>query len=203
MVCIVMGEAMLAARPAGRPRSAGLDAAIAAATLELLEERGYAGLTFTAVADRAGTTTPALYRRYSSKADLVVTTVFRTDGDDVVADTGDLRADLASMVRWALAKYADPAGRAALAGLLAEPRDDGVRLEPLSGVWHRIGERLQRAVDDGEVGRDVDVGSLVVMFAGPAMMATLLHGNAATSETWVERITSMLLDGIGARGPGR
>ena len=81
----------------GRPREHRLDDAIVAATVDLLGERGYNGLSLAGVAERAGTTTPAIYRRWSSKADLVLSTVFRTQGDDVVADTGDLDADIRSM----------------------------------------------------------------------------------------------------------
>ena len=72
--------------------------AIVAATLSLLEERGYSGLSFAAVANTAGTTKPAIYRRWSSKRDLVLEAVFRTQGDDVVANTGDLDADMRTMV---------------------------------------------------------------------------------------------------------
>ena len=120
----------------GRPREHRLDDAIVAATVDLLGERGYNGLSLAGVAERAGTTTPAIYRRWSSKADLVLSTVFRTQGDDVVADTGDLDADIRSMVRWSLEKFGSPAGRAALVGLLGEPSRPGAGPSPeLSLVW--------------------------------------------------------------------
>ena len=56
---------------AGRPRDPRIDAAILRATTDLLVEIGYSNLTMAAVADRAGTTKTALYRRWSSKAELV------------------------------------------------------------------------------------------------------------------------------------
>ena len=65
-----------------------------AATLSLLEARGYNGLSLASVAEQAGTTTAAIYRRFGSKSELVTRSVFRTDGDDVVAETG--RGDEAS-----------------------------------------------------------------------------------------------------------
>lgn len=55
---------------AGRPRKPGSDAAIMAAALELLRERGYAGLTLDDVADRAGVGKSSLYRRFRDRADL-------------------------------------------------------------------------------------------------------------------------------------
>ena len=56
---------------AGRPRDPRIDAAILRATADLLVEIGYSSLTMAAVADRAGTTKTALYRRWSSKAEPV------------------------------------------------------------------------------------------------------------------------------------
>lgn len=73
-----------------RPRDKRLDNAIGSATIDLLAERGHRGLSLAAVAERAGTTTPATDRRWSSKADPALSAVLRTRGDDVVADTGDL-----------------------------------------------------------------------------------------------------------------
>src|SRR3989442_15883383 len=53
---------------AGRPRDPRIDAAILRATADLLVEIGYANLTMAAVAERAGTTKTALYRRGGGKA---------------------------------------------------------------------------------------------------------------------------------------
>ncbi len=182
----------------GRPRSTTLDVAIATATIELLEEHGYAGLSLAAVAERAGTTTASIYRRFSSKSDMVITAVFRTDGDDVVSDTGDLADDVRTMVRWALEKYANPTGRAVLAGLLSEPLDATTRAHAVGEVWHRMGDRLRRSIDSGDIDPTMDVGTLIVMLTGPAMAAATVHGPAAASDEWVERIASTLLDGIRA-----
>lgn len=187
----------------GRPRDRRLDSSIVAATIELLAERGYNGLSLAAVADRAGTTTPAIYRRWSSKADLVLSAVFRTQGDDVVADTGDLDADIRAMVRWSLEKFGSPAGRAAMVGLLGEPAGSGGGRSPeLVAVWGRTGDRLARAVERGEIRSDVDTDGLILQLAGPALLATAVHGHAAVTDQWVERISSVILDGVRAAASG-
>ncbi len=143
--------------------------AIVAATLDLLAERGYSGLSLAAVAERAGTTTPAIYRRWPSKADLVLHAVFRTEGDDVIADTGDLEADVRTMVRWSLEKLGSPQGRAALAGLLGEPPGSaGGRLDQLAGLWGRHRAHLSDATSRGQVRPDVDPNLFVALLAGPA-----------------------------------
>ncbi len=187
----------------GRPRDQRLNDQIVDATIELLTERGYEGLSLARVAERAGTTTPAIYRRWSSKADLVLSAVFRTQGDDVVADTGDLVADIHTMIRWSLEKFASPAGRAALAGLLGAPaRAETATSSELAAVWGQINDRLVRAVQRGEIRSDIDSDGLILQLAGPAMLATALHGPKATSDEWVGRIAMVLLDGIRAPAPG-
>ena len=185
----------------GRPRDGRLDEAIIAATSELLAERGYAGLTLAGVAERAGTTTPAIYRRWSSKADLVLAAVFRTEGDAVVADTGDLDTDVRTMVRWSLEKFGNPAGRAAIAGLLAEPAGAARgRSDQLSLVWRRTGERLAAAVAHGELRRDVDANLLMALLAGPALLATAVFGAGAADDDWVEGISAVILEGVRPSG---
>lgn len=87
------------ARP-GRPRDPACDAAILQATLDVFAEDGYAGVSIDRVAGRAGVGKATIYRRYSSKAELVVEAVrCGAHVDDWLPDTGDLRADLTSMMQ--------------------------------------------------------------------------------------------------------
>jgi len=184
----------------GRPRDARLDDAIVAATVELLEERGYNELTLAAVAERAGTTTPAIYRRWSSKSDLVAQAVFRIEGPDVVADTGDIRADLRTMIEWSIEKLCRPAGRAALAGLLAETgsaRTEHARA--MVSLWARVGERLERAKAAGELRSELDNDVLVSLISGPVLQASIALGDDRIDRRWVDDIVSVVLDGATPR----
>ena len=61
--------------PVRRRRGSELEGALLDAAWEELQANGYAGLTYDAVAARAGTSKPALYRRWPTKADLVVATM--------------------------------------------------------------------------------------------------------------------------------
>ena len=54
----------------GRPRSAAIDEAVLTAARRQLSDGGFAALSFAAVADEAGTTRPAIYRRWPTKAAL-------------------------------------------------------------------------------------------------------------------------------------
>ena len=56
-----------AAARTGRPRDGSIDRAVLESTLRALARDGYAGLSLRAVAEDAGTTRPALYRRWRSE----------------------------------------------------------------------------------------------------------------------------------------
>ncbi|TVT23325.1 TetR/AcrR family transcriptional regulator [Amycolatopsis acidiphila] len=61
-----------AQRPGGRPRDAALDEAIILATRERLVRDGYSQMTIGDIAADAQVSRPTLYRRWTSKFDLVV-----------------------------------------------------------------------------------------------------------------------------------
>src|SRR4029077_4011336 len=83
---------------AGRPRDPRIDAAILTATADLLVHIGYSNLTLAAVAERAGTTKTALYRRRSSTAALVHEAAFRVAPTALAGPAGDMAADVRAMV---------------------------------------------------------------------------------------------------------
>lgn len=78
----------------GRPRNPDTDAAILRATQDLLIEHGFDGMTVEMVARAAGTGKAGLYRRWSSKTELVVAAVRGLHGPAEPPDTGSLREDL-------------------------------------------------------------------------------------------------------------
>jgi hypothetical protein len=173
------GTTATAAARAGRPRDPRLEARIVAATVELLTERGYHDTT---------------------KSELVSQAVFRTDGDDVVADTGDVAADLATMVRWSVEKLTHPAAIAAIAGLLGEPRADRrARRSDAATAVHLTTERLRRAQSDGELRADVDPAVLAALIDGPVMHAVMSGTAERIDERWITGLVAVVLDG--ARPP--
>lgn len=114
------------ASPIGRPRDPAKDAAVLAATRELLVEGGFAGTTVVAVARRAQVGAPTIYRRWATREALIEDAAFGHPQPAAMPEsTGDLRADLHLWTRTFLDWLADPVTRAALPGLLAAyHRDD-------------------------------------------------------------------------------
>jgi AcrR family transcriptional regulator len=104
----------------GRPRDAEIDAAVLSAARTLLAEVGYDNVTMDATAARAGTSKAAIYRRFSSKAEMLFAAVLH--GADIQApdDTGTLYGDLLALATEIRAQLSSPQARAVASGILAE-----------------------------------------------------------------------------------
>ena len=113
------------ARRPGRPRDARRDEAILAATLEILKEQGYVGLTIERVAVTAGVGRPTIYRRWPSKPALVVAALVHSTRLAIpVVDTGSLRRDLIAVQRRQVDLMSSPDSRRVTAGLIADLATD-------------------------------------------------------------------------------
>src|SRR3954471_11650443 len=159
-----------ARRPRGRPRSARADRAILDATIELLAERGYGGLTVEAVAARAGVGKSTIYRRWPSKATLAAAAVNALARQRVpVPDTGDLRDDLVRCVMDPIGRHGDILGRI-FPDLIAEmhrnPELSETMLDALAARRSVIQSVLHRAQERGELGSDADLGRIIDLLSG-------------------------------------
>jgi AcrR family transcriptional regulator len=166
------------------PRRRGdvLNSAIFEATLDELAEVGYAKLTMERVAARAGASKASVYRRWSSRMELVLDAVHQLAPDPTdIPDTGSLRGDTLAFLRAAAKLLAGPGGEA-LRGLLGDALADPSRTLELRrhsrGTGHRIMQEIvQRAVTRGEINsaaitpRRLDVAQAMLreqfLFHGP------------------------------------
>ncbi len=140
---------------AGRPRDSRIDAAILRATADLLVQIGYSNLTMAAVAERAGTTKTALYRRWSSKAELVHEAAFPTAPTALVTPEGSIASDVHAMVEAARDVFTSPLVRAALPGLIADMAADAELntrvMRRFAGLFDAVRARLASAVEGGRM----------------------------------------------------
>src|SRR6202023_215148 len=136
---------------AGRPRDPRIDAAILTATADLLVQIGYSNLTLAAVAERAGTTKTALYRRWSSKAELVHEAAFPVTPSALVAPAGDIAADIRTMIEAPRDVFTTPVVRAALPGLVADMTADAELnarvMSRFTDLFTAVRVRLREAVE--------------------------------------------------------
>lgn len=84
-----------------RRRGAELENALLDAAWEELVEKGYGDFTIESVADRARTSRAVIYRRWSTKPDLVRAAVTHAGGTEHMEapDTGSLRDDMIELLR--------------------------------------------------------------------------------------------------------
>lgn len=151
----------------GRRHGAVLEHAIAAAVMAELDDRGYSGVTYEGVAARAGTSKPVLYRRWSTRAEMVLAAVM-TSGTEVVTtpDHGDLAEDLKTLLHAMRENFG--AGRATMLGLLAELDErSATSIGELISQWgtHLVEPAVDNARARGELGAsDIPAAVLALPF---------------------------------------
>ncbi len=184
-------------RSPGRPRSAETERAILDAAIDLLVDVGFGGMSMEAVATRAGVGKAAIYRRFSSKEQLVVEAL-RSHSSALVplVDTGDLRADLLAMLQGAQRAMAGDDGPVMCAFV-----SEKARYPELHDEYQRafVAERrahvqalIASAVKRGELPPSTDV-ELFAEF-GPAVLAhRLMVGGTEPDADLPRRIVAQLL----------
>jgi len=189
---------------AGRPRDRQIDKAVLKATLAVLDERGYGSLTLEAVAYRAGTSKPAIYRRWSSRERLVLSALAQRLGSVVVPDTGCSLCDLDECLKVFVGAFRrmppgviDPLF-AACAG------DRELRAEFMTALLDppraAVRQALERAQARGDLRDDVNV-ELIVDLIGSFVHYRALFGHARMSDVEIERAVEALLAGIATDYP--
>lgn len=140
-----------------RRRGAELEDALLSAAWEQLVVEGYGRFTFDAVAERAKTSKPVLYRRWSNREELLRAAV-RHRGASItpsVPDTGNVRDDLIEALR--TASGAENSVAAMLTALVSSHFTDigltpaELRAEMLGSRTSSVATILDRAVKRGEV----------------------------------------------------
>lgn len=182
----------------GRPRSAQTDQAIRDATLDLLVEVGFGGMSMEAVAARAGVGKAAIYRRWSSKEQMVVESLRGHAVMEVpLVDSGDLRADLLVLLEGLRRSLSGEDGPILTAFVSEKTRYPELRAEFERVFVARRRAHVRRivtaAVDRGELPPHTDVELL--SDAGPAL---LLHRSVVNGQPLdpdlPRRILDLLLD---------
>src|SRR6202453_1565876 len=143
---------------AGRPRDPRIASAILSATADLLVEIGYSNPSPAAVAQRAGAPKSALYRRWSSKAELVHEAAFPVAPTALEAPAGDIAADVRMMIEATRDVFTTPVVRAALPGLVADmTADNDLNARVMArfvALFAAVRLRLREAVCRGEAHPD-------------------------------------------------
>jgi AcrR family transcriptional regulator len=163
--------------------------AIAAATLRLLSERGFAATTIEAVAAEAGVGKPAIYRRFPDKAALVADVIRRQLPPIEAPDLGDTRAELWQAFRYGMPPDG-PSYLRLIGGLIAEEERHPELIEAFRTVIllprrALVLSLIERGLERGDVRADIDAEWALDALAGP-ILARVFAG-ADTGLAWRER----------------
>jgi AcrR family transcriptional regulator len=191
----------------GRKRDHSRDPEILDAALDVLAEVGYDRMTMDMVAARAKAGKATMYRRWSSKADLVIEAVACMKKVDVdpasLPDTGTLRGDLVAMMKPHTIVDAEKKLQvmAGLVSMLAQSPEfaDAVNaaiVEPRASI-NRI--FLQRAVDRGEIPADVDIEQLAILAPSMAAYRVLVLRKPVDRAFLLRVLDDILLPAVGIR----
>jgi AcrR family transcriptional regulator len=189
----------------GRKRDLTRDPTILNAALDVLAETGYDGMTIDMVATRAKAGKATLYRRWASKAELVIDAVACMKQEDLVAenlpDTGTLRGDLVAMVKPrtiedAQQKLRVMAGLMSLLGQspeLAEAAREAI-VEPRLAINRMF---LQRAIDRGEISADIDIERIAAISQSMGAFRMLMMQQPVDREFVISVIDGIVLPAVG------
>ena len=178
-------------------RSARVVSTVLRTTLEVLGERGYAGLRIEDVAARAGVNKTTIYRRWPTRADLVIAALTALAAPPKAVETGRLECDLHATFMTATTLRSTRVGRGVVRALIAERGDPEVdRVIGVIRERHRAPARtvLEHARRRGDLPKRVDIELLLDILTGT------IHGRLRDcprplDQRWVRRVVRLVLSG--------
>ena len=197
----MQGSETKATRRPGRPRRPTTDEAITRAALDLLAERGFQAATIEAIALRAGVGRNTIYRRWSSKEELIADALreLTTDFDAWGAD--NLYTLLLNWLRDFARTFSDPLHGRLLAGVLGELHQNPMFADVYADRVVRprreaLLARLTEARGRGELRPDVDVELVADLLGGALLLRLLPLGLPSPSATYAEELLETIWRGI-------
>ena len=176
------------------------EAEILGVTLALLQEHGYDQLTVDAVAATAHASKATVYRRWPSKAELVLAAFI--EGVRKVAvppNTGTLRGDLLSLGETITQECGQHAGtiRAVMVEVSRHPAlNDALQHQFLDQREAMLKHVLQQAVDRGEIAEDVISDELWDLLPGYLIFRSIMPGRPPTRRTVQAFVDGYLIPGL-------
>jgi AcrR family transcriptional regulator len=189
-------------------RSQATRRAILDAALELAGEVGYAGLSIEGIAARAGAGKQTIYRWWPSKGAVLFDALLsRSEGQDgepaELPDTGDLEADLKTVLRATADELNDPRldgpMRALTVEILLDPALAADFAERLDGPMRELKlRRLRRAREAGQLAPGADLEVALDLIWGP-LQRRWLHREGPLTAEFADAVVETALNGLRPR----
>jgi AcrR family transcriptional regulator len=176
------------------------EAELLAVTLELLQQHGYERLTVDEVATRARASKTTVYRRWPSKAELVLAAFIEGMRQVVVPpDTGTLRGDLLHLGKVVCEQAREHAStiRAVLVEVSRNPAlNDALQHQVLDQRRALIRHILELAVDRGEIAEAAINNDLWDLLPGYLMFRSIVPGRPPTHRTVVALVDGVIIPSL-------
>jgi AcrR family transcriptional regulator len=188
-------------RARGRPRRASAGKAIIDAALEVLAERGFQAATMESIAARAGVGRNTIYRRWSSKEELITQALQELVAELDFQEGDDLYALLLDWIRDFARVFGDPLYGRILPAVLGELQrnPDFARLYAEQIVhprYEKLVGLLRQAVERGELRRDADVEHIADLLYAPPFVRSIPLGLPPMSDRYAEDLLDTIWRGI-------
>ena len=191
----------------GRARDSTIDGRVLAVAAAQLSSVGFEAMSVAAVAEGAGTTRQAIYRRWPTKADLAAAAMATVGGD---ADARQVLATAAGPFAELVAELTDfqrgvsKPGRLSLVGSMLQTSADPevtarYRERVVAPRRRRLRAILERARQHGQIDADADLAVLVTMCTG-AWYARALAGERPP-RNWARRTAELAWRAAGGTPP--
>lgn len=191
-----------AGRRLGRPRDARADEAILDAAVGVLAAGGPQRFTVDAVAAAAGVGKATIYRRWPTRADLVLATAGRLEFDLPPPETGNLRDDLVGHLTHLADKLANTASGRLFVAIIGEAAVNDEMRSRMQAFTRERRAFARGLIGDaqagGELPTDVDVDQMLDLLGAPIFLR-LLTGGPVADPAFIAWTVDTVLAGVGYR----
>jgi AcrR family transcriptional regulator len=176
------------------------EAELLAVTLRLLQEHGYDGLTVDAVVSRARASKATVYRRWPSKAELVLAAFIEGIRQVAVApDSGTLRGDLVRLGDIVCQQAGQHAStiRAVLVEVSRYPAlNEAMQHQFIDQRKALVQHVLRQAVERGEIADAAITDELWDLLPGYLIFRSIIPGRPPTRETVQALVDNFIIPGL-------
>lgn len=184
----------------GRPRSQESEDAILEATMMILADEGYGGLTTDKIAARAHASKSTIYRRWPTKEHLALAAFDRLPML-TASDTGSLLRDLLALMLQFIGFFRSTPMRGVLPALIAERAHNAELAAALVPVIERrrepVKDILRRAITRRELPAETDLDMAEDLIMGPLMLR-MFFAPGDLSPNALQNMLETVLAGLGA-----
>jgi AcrR family transcriptional regulator len=182
----------------GRPRDPDISRRCLDAARELYAAGGSSAVTFESVSRQAGVGRPAVYRRWDSAEQLLVTALENFEFGIEIHEFGDVRSELVAFTRGLMDYFASSDGAVVLR-LMIEIHQQSPLRRVLGNIaaektLHTAEGIIQRGIDRGELRAGVSATMLTGMLSGAALYESMARRQGLSLSTPGDDYAADLVD---------